>query len=283
LGGAPNNSKGSNVYENSFTASSVSAFGAAFGQAVGSGTPFPQAVANNKDLLVKSNVAYVKPEQQKAFELGYKGLIAEKLLIDVNYYYSTYTNFILNTVVIQPQDNVLSADGKINPVAAGDIPAGKIHAFQLYTNAPDKVSASGVGMGATYLIPRGYSVGTNLTISSFNIRNANPNNIAQYNTPKYSGNVTFANSNAYNGFGFNLNWHYQSAFDWYGTFNGVRPGRVDAYSLVDLQVNKKLPKINATLKIGASNLLNTQISQAYGSPTIGGIYYVGITFDNLLK
>jgi len=283
LGGAPNNSKGLNVYENSFTASSVSAFGAAFGQAVGSGTPFPQAVANNKDLLVKSNVAYVKPEQQKAFELGYKGLIAEKLLIDVNYYYSTYTNFILNTVVIQPQDNVLGADGKINPVAAGDIPAGKIHAFQLYTNAPDKVSASGVGLGATYLIPRGYSVGTNLTISSFNIQNANPNNIAQYNTPKYSGNVTFANSNAYNGFGFNLNWHYQSAFDWYGTFNGVRPGRVDAYSLVDLQVNKKLPKINATLKIGASNLLNTQISQAYGSPTIGGIYYVGITFDNLLK
>ncbi|MEO6632304.1 MAG: hypothetical protein ABIN13_11295 [Mucilaginibacter sp.] len=42
-----------------------------------------------------------------------------------------------------------------------------------------------------------------------------------------------------------------------------------------------MPKINATLKIGASNLLNTQISQAYGSPTIGGIYYAGITFDNL--
>jgi iron complex outermembrane receptor protein len=283
LGGAPNNSKGLNVYENSFTASSVSAFGAAFGAAVAGGTPFPQAVAQNKDLLVKSNVAYVKPEQQKAFELGYKGLIADKLLVDVNYYYSSYTNFILNTVVIQPQDNIIGSDGKINPLAASDIPGGKIHAFQLYTNAPDKVSASGVGIGATYLIPKGYAIGGNLTISSFNIQNANPNNIAEYNTPKYSGNVTFANSNAYNGFGFNVNWHYQSAFDWYGTFNGTRPGRVDAYSLVDLQVNKKLPKANATIKIGASNLFNNQISQAYGSPIIGGIYYVGIIFDNLLK
>jgi iron complex outermembrane receptor protein len=113
LGGAPKNSAGLNVYENSFTASSVSAFGAAFGAAVAGGTPFPQAVEQNKSLLQKSNVAYIKPEQQKAFELGYKGLIMDKLLVDVNYYYSSYTNFILNTVVIQPQDQILGADGKV--------------------------------------------------------------------------------------------------------------------------------------------------------------------------
>jgi iron complex outermembrane receptor protein len=102
LGGAPNNSKGLNVYENSYTSASVNAFGAAVGAAIGAGTPPPTAIAANKDLLVKSNVAYIKPEQQKAFELGYKGVINEKLLVDVNYYHSSYTDFILNTVVIQP-------------------------------------------------------------------------------------------------------------------------------------------------------------------------------------
>ena len=283
LGGVPNNSKGMNVYENSFTASSVSAFGAAFGAAVGSGTPFAKAVGDNKESLKKSNVAYIKPEQQKAFEVGYKGLYANKLLIDVNWYYSSYTNFLLNTVVIQPQNNVYGADGKINFDAAADILNGKVHAFQLYTNSTDKVSAQGASLGLTYMLQKGYTAGGNITYASFNLQEANPNNIAAFNTPKYTTNVTFGNSNAYRGFGFNLAWHWQDAFDWYGTFNGTRPGRISAYSLVDLQLNKKVPKAKSTVKIGASNLLNNKVYQAYGSPAIGAIYYVSLTFDELFK
>lgn len=283
LGGAPKNSAGLNVYENSFTASSVSAFGAAFGAAVAGGTPFPQAVEQNKGLLQKSNVAYIKPEQQKAFELGYKGLIMDKLLVDVNYYYSSYTNFILNTVVIQPQDQILGADGKVTTASASDIPGGKVHAFQLYTNAPDKVSAQGASAGLTYLFDKGYALGANATLSTFNLRNANPNNIAAFNTPKWATNTTFGNSNFANNFGFNLAWHWQSAFDWYGTFNGTRPGRVDAYSMVDAQISKKLPKFKSTVKLGGSNIFNQHIYQSYGSPAIGAIYYVSIVFDDLLK
>lgn len=283
LGGVPNNSKGMNVYENSFTASSVGAFGQAFGAAMGAGQSFPQAVAENKDLLQKSNVAYIKPEQQKAFEVGYKGLFGNRLLLDVNYYYSSYTDFILNTVVIQPQNSVYGADGNINFDAAADILNGNIHAFQLYTNAPDKVSAQGAGLGLTYTMQGGYTAGGNLTWSDFNLRNANPNNIADFNTPEWSGNVTFGNSNAYKGFGFNVAWHWQDAFDWYGTFNGLGPGRIPAYSIVDLQVNKKLPKVKTMVKLGASNLFNHQVYQAYGSPAVGAIYYVSLLFDDLLK
>ena len=283
LGGVPNNSKGMNVYENSFTASSVSAFGSAFGAAVGGGTPFPKAVNDNKQLLQKSNVAYIKPEQQKAFEVGYKGLLGNKLLIDASYYYSSYTDFILNTVVIQPQNNVYGTDAKINFDAAADILNGKVHAFQLYTNSPDKVSAQGASLGVTYMLQKGYTIGGNITYASFNLQEANPNNIAAFNTPQYTTNVTFGNSNAYKGFGFNLAWHWQDAFNWYGTFNATRPGPINAYSLVDVQLNKKLPDAKSTIKIGASNLLNNKIYQAYGSPSIGAIYYVSLTFDELFK
>jgi outer membrane receptor protein involved in Fe transport len=271
------------VYQNSFTASSVGAFGAAFGAASAGGTPFEQAVSENKELLQKSNVAYIKPEQQKAFEVGYKGLFGNKLLVDINYYYSSYTDFILNTVVIQPQDEILNSDGTINFAAASDILSGDVHAYQLYTNAPDKVSSQGISLGLNYSFDKGYNLGGNTTWSSFNLRNANPNNIAQFNTPKYSGNVTFGNSNFYKGFGFDLAWHWQSAFDWYGTFNGMIPGRINAYSLVDLQFNKKLPKIHTTIKLGSSNLFNNRVYQTYGSPAVGAIYYVGLTFDDLLK
>ncbi len=86
-----------------------------------------------------------------------------------------------------------------------------------------------------------------------------------------------------NDFGFNASWHWQSAFDWYGTFNGTRPGRVDAYSVFDAQVSKRLPKIKSTIKLGGSNIFNKHIYQSYGSPAIGAIYYVSIVFDDLLK
>lgn len=283
LGGAPNNSAGLNVYENSFTAASVNVFGPAVGAAIGSGTPPPVAINQNKDLLVKSNVAYIKPEQQKAFEVGYKGLINEKLLVDLNYYYSSYTDFILNTVVLRPTSPVLGADGKINPAAAAEVAARTVSAFQLYTNAQDKVSAQGVSFGLTYLLNGGYVLGGNATWSDFNLGSANINNIAQFNTPKYSTNATFGNANLGGNFGFNVAWHWQSAFDWYGTFNGVRPGRINAYSMVDAQINKKIPSVNTTIKLGGSNILNKYVSQSYGSPAVGAIYYVSLVFDNPLK
>ena len=283
LGGAPSNSSGMNVYENSFTAASVSAYGAAFGAAVGSGTPFPVAVESNKNLLKKSNVPYIKPERQQAFEIGYKGMLNKNLVLDVNYYYSMYTDFILNTVVIRPESTILNPDGTISTASATDIVTNKASAFQLYTNASDKVSSQGAGVGLTYQSNKGYMLGGNLTWASFNLRDANASNVAAFNTPEWSTNLTFGNSDVKNGFGFNLAWHWQDAFDWYGTFNGTRPGRISAYSLIDIQVNKKLPNIHSTIKLGASNVLNNQVYTTYGSPSIGAIWYVSYVFDSLFK
>jgi hypothetical protein len=133
------------------------------------------------------------------------------------------------------------------------------------------------------MLNRGYTLGGNLTWSSFDLKDANPNNIAAFNTPKYASNVTFGNSNAFHNFGFNIAWHWQDAFDWYGTFNGMRPGRIDAYSLVDVQLNKKLADGKTMLKLGASNIFNNRIYQAYGSPAIGALYYASVLVDGLFK
>jgi len=52
---------------------------------------------------------------------------------------------------------------------------------------------------------------------------------------------------------------------------------------VDAQVSYKVLPMKSIIKIGANNIFNTQVYQAYGSPSIGAIYYVGITFDELLR
>ncbi|HEY9049274.1 MAG TPA: TonB-dependent receptor [Ohtaekwangia sp.] len=283
LGGVPDNSKGMTVYQNSFTSASLGPFFGAFQQAVQQGASPQDAIMQVKDLLVKSNVAYIKPERVKVFEVGYKGLLSNNLVVDVNYYYSRYTDFLLNQVVMEPQSPVLGADGKINPQAAMDLLNGDSHLYQLYTNASDVVTAQGATAGITYMLPRSYTISANGTLATFDIRDANPNNVPGFNTPKYKTAVTFGNSKITDNIGFNIAWRWQDAYDWYGTFNQMRPGRIQAFSIVDAQVNYKILPMKSMIKLGASNLFNKQVYQAYGSPAIGAIYYISVTFDELLR
>ncbi len=282
LGGAPANSKGLNVYENSFTASSVGQFGAAFAISSGNGESQQQAIETNKHLLVKSNVAYIAPEKQNAVEVGYKGLINNRLSIDINYYYSRYSNFILNAVVVRPTNTIIE-NGATSSAAAADLLNGGSQNFQLYTNATEKASGQGATLGLNYSLNKGFTVGGNVTWSSFILGKADIKKVAPFNTPEWSTNLTIGNTNVYKNFGFNVAWHWQDDFLWYGPFNGMRPGPISAYSLVDLQINKKLPLANAMIKIGASNVLNNRVYTTFGSPAIGGIYYISFTIDDLLK
>ena len=283
LGGVPDNSIGMTVYQNSFTSASLGPFFGTLQQAMQQGATPQEALMQAKDLLVKCNVEYIKPERVKAFEVGYKGLINNNLVVDVNYYFSSYTDFLLNQVVIEPQSPVLAPDGSINPQAAVDLLNGDSHLYQLYTNAADVVTAQGATLGITYALPKNYSVSANGTLATFDIRDANPNNVPGFNTPKYKTAITFGNSKVTENIGFNVAWRWQDAYDWYGTFNQMIAGRIEAYSVVDAQVSYKLLPIKSMMKIGASNLFNNQVYQAYGSPSIGGIYYVSLTFDQLLR
>ncbi len=283
LGGAPANSVGTGAYDNSFTAASVGAFASGFSADLAKGVAFPTAVANNKDKLVKSNVAYIKPEQTKGFEFGYKGLFGDKLLVDVNYYHSSYNNFLINQVVIKPKNSQVLANGAINIAAAQEILGGSTQAYQLYTNAADKVAAQGATLGLTYFLPQNYRLGFNTTWSDFSILDANPNNIPAFNTPKWKTNLTVGNAKLTENLGFNVAWHWQSSFDWYSTFNENRPGTIPAYSVIDAQVSYRVPSIKTTVKLGGNNIGNTYISQAFGSPGVGALYYVSLVFDELFR
>lgn len=283
LGGVPANSEGMTVYQNSFTTASLGPFFGAFQQAMQEGASPQDAVMLAKDLLVKSNVEYIKPERVKVFEIGYKGMLNNNLVIDINYYFSSYTDFLLNQVVMEPQSPVLAPDGSINPEAAMDLLNGDSHLYQLYTNASDVVTAQGATLGLTYSMPKNYRIGANVTLATFDIKDANPNNVPGFNTPKYKTALTFGNSRVTDNIGFNIAWRWQDTYEWYGTFNQMRPGTIEAFSIVDAQVSYKVLPIKSMIKLGANNLFNNQVYQAYGSPSIGAIYYISLTFDQLLR
>ena len=78
-GGTSVNITGLNAYNNSYTAASVAALTA----------------TGNPALLKKTNLAFVKPEEVKAIELGYRSFIQD-MSVDINGYYNVYNNFIGN-------------------------------------------------------------------------------------------------------------------------------------------------------------------------------------------
>ena len=282
LGGAPANSRGLGVYENSYTGQSATNFNQAVTAAINSGISRERAIVQNKQLLVKSMVAYLQPERQSAFELGYRSLIAQCLMIDLNYYHSYFQDFFVNTIVVKPNAPV-NHEGSIGTQAATEVFDQTAKSYQLYTNSSEKVAAEGFGAGLKYLYQGGYELNVNTTFSLFRPGKANINNIAPFNTPQVSANLVFSRVAKEEGFGFAIAWHYQSAFDWYGTLNRLRPGRIEAYSLVDAQVSRKFTRHGLNVKLGGSNVLNKQICQTFGSPTIGAVYYVSFLFDSLLK
>jgi outer membrane receptor protein involved in Fe transport len=283
LGGVPDNSRGMNVYENTFTSTSLGPFFEGFGMAVNNGSTPQEAIMAVKDLLVKSDVAYIKPERVQTFEIGYRALIAKMLLVDVNYYFSTYEDFILNQVVMQPESPVLGDDGNINPAAAEDLLNGNSHLYQLYTNTEERVTSQGAAVGITWLLPLKYSLDANVTWAEFNLLDASPEDIPAFNTPRFRTAVTFGNPALTKKLGFSLAWRWQEAFDWTGTFNQLRPGRIEAYSMVDAQLTYRLAPAKTQIKIGGNNILNNKVYQAYGSPSIGAVWFVSLLFDQFLN
>ncbi|MGI8636029.1 MAG: TonB-dependent receptor domain-containing protein, partial [Segetibacter sp.] len=217
----------------------------------------------NPALLVKQPFGEYKPESATSYEIGYKTLIGGKLLIDAYAYYTKYENFIGRITALQ------SSNGTIPGLLNYKI-------YSVSVNSTEKVNTEGWGLSAEYLLPRNFSISANAY--SDEIKNVPANFITYYNTPKYRVNVGFSNS----GFlykkrvGFAIQYRFQDAYYYENDFGA---GNVSAFHTLDAQVNFKMPAIKTMIKLGASNLTNHYYVTAFGSPSIGGLYYAALAYN----
>ena len=58
---------------------------------------------------------------------------------------------------------------------------------------------------------------------------------------------------------------------------------IPAFSTLDMQVSKKVAEIKSIIKVGGTNLGGVAYTTGWGNPLIGSMYYVSITFDELLN
>jgi len=233
---------------------------------------FDESLLDNENTL---NYQSVQPEQVQSFEVGYKSLINKKLMIDAVYYYNQYNNFITQQRVRKAQTN---PDGSPN---LGSLLQGNAdNTFQIYTNASQQITSQGAAIGVDYAIGNGYTVGSNYNWNVLNTENAEGQSfVFGFNTPEHKVNVKFGNRKLTDKIGFNVAYRWQSEFFWESSFGD---GVIPAFGTLDAQVSYKLP-FKTMLKVGGTNLTNDYYIQSFGAPNVGAIYYVSLTFDQLMN
>ncbi|MXV16208.1 TonB-dependent receptor [Hufsiella ginkgonis] len=206
-----------------------------------------------------------KPESVQSYEIGYKGLMKEKLLVDAYYYYNSYKDFLSTLILLQP---------------AGGTPAGLATAstYSTVVNNPDEVSSQGAALGLDYLAGGGYNITGNISYNELNDNNSSLN--SEFNTPKYRFNLGLGNRTLTKNLGFNVAYRWQDEYRWSSTFAA---GQVDAFGTVDAQVSYKIPFYKAVMKLGGSNILNKYYRTSYGNPSVGAVYYLSFTFDQFMR
>jgi len=223
------------------------------------------SATGNPAVLQQYTFTKFKPESVQAYEIGYKGLVTSKLLLDAYYYYNQYKNFISNQIFIQ------------NPTPGNPAGLANYRVFTTYVNNPAKVKTNGYAIGADYQL---YKFNLTGNVSYNKLTNSSNGLISQYNTPEYRYNLGVNSSNIYKNIGFNVQYRWQDQFLWESAFV---TGTVPAFGTVDAQVSYKITSAKCTLKVGGSNILNKYYFTSYGNPQIGAIYYVSLLFDQLLK
>jgi len=52
---------------------------------------------------------------------------------------------------------------------------------------------------------------------------------------------------------------------------------------MDAQLSYRFNNLKTILKLGGSNILNKRYITFYGGPALGAIYYISLTFDELMN
>ena len=223
-------------------------------------------------LLKTTVLAPIQPEQVKTIELGYRGILTNKVYMDAAVYYSIYTNFIGETRVVRPGGDAMAGEES----GLDAILSNSYQLYQMPVNANEQVSSYGSVIGLAYYFMQKYTATLNYTYSALNTSKLSDDIIPGFNTPKHKINAGLKGRKIYKDLGFATNFQWVDTYQWESTFGN---GTINSYRIIDLQLNYEIAKIHSTFRLGASNLLNEKRREAYGSPTIGRMIYTSWLFE----
>lgn len=238
-------------------------------------------------------------EKIRTWEVGYKTLISNKFYADAFYFASRYTDFIAAQNVFQ-----LQTPGG-GPAAL--LTSGSYRTLQVNFNNTNEIFVRGAGIGLEYGLGRGFTLSGNyayqnglitLRDARGNVRNdragvpvverkmSNPE-VAQlgrnfFISPEHRYNLSLANPRLTDRLGAAVTYRWTDRM-WVEQGNTQGDVFLPSWTSLDAQVSYRVPVLKSVVKLGGTNILNNYYAQGYGLARIGGLYYVSITFDELMR
>lgn len=254
---------GQNAYNNAYSIPSVQAF----------------AATGNPAELEIANINLVKPEQVKAFEVGYKGVLENGLVIDINGYYNMYNDFMSTSRVISPYYGSVGTDFSNPDVQLGlaALANGDRRVYQVYSNSSVDINSWGAGLGLSKKVYKDFELGANYNYAGFDFDQAkDPNFIAGFNTPEHRAKVYLGNDKLFKNFGFMINGRWWSEYDWQSSFGD---GTIPSTFVLDAQVSYEIPSLKSVIKLSGTNIGQNDYLQVIGAGRIGQIYMLSLTVN----
>ncbi|MBI3139425.1 MAG: TonB-dependent receptor [Sphingobacteriales bacterium] len=214
--------------------------------------------------LVRAEYKNVKPETVKSYEVGYKGIIGKKLMIDGYVYYSQYQDFLVSTAVVQSR-----AGNKYelySPFSSTNV--------SYVQNSSDKVKSIGWGIGLEYQLVKKYVLYGN--VFSDQLKDVDPSVVTFFNAPKYRFNIGLRNENVCHNIGFNVIYKWQDDNYYEGTFVS---GTLPHFGWLDAQVSYRPAGTKSIFRAGGTNIGNHYARTGFGSPSVGGLYYISYGYN----
>lgn len=231
----------------------------------------------NAALLKSANVNPIQPENVETIEAGYRGAIARGFYADITGYYSVYTNFIGSMRVYKLLgDAKVDEESGVNAISTHSEKVPTRRLYQVPVNATSKVPAWGITAGLAYYY-KSFTFTGNYTYSDLDTMKLSESGIIPgFNTPRHKFNLGVEGKQIWKGLGFGVTHRFiADKYRWQSTFGD---GDVPAYSIFDAQISYSLTYIKSVFRVGASNVFNSPVRTAYGSPAIGRLVYVSWSF-----
>jgi iron complex outermembrane recepter protein len=204
-----------------------------------------------------ANLETVVPEQVESYEFGYR-INQEKFNVDLNGYFSKYTNFLAGQNVVVPLQN------------------GGTQVFQVDGNTDEIVNTYGANLGINTKLFNKLKTGIVYEYNKMDYdAPANSDYEPGFNTPENRVKLNLSADKVIGKLNLGMNVRWNEEYYYESTFVDAM---VPENTVIDFQAN--YPLSNATvIKVGASNLFGKDYIQIPGSGMIGQVSYISLTYN----
>ncbi len=234
-------------------------------------------LAGNPDTgrLVRQDMAYLQPEQQRTAELGYRGLLRANLLFDISAHHTLYRQMITQETVYAARGTVHRGEGLpgVSDILAGNAP--RATAWRPFFNAGQALSTAGLGLSIAYQPLKQFTLYGNYAYITLS-RPAGA--FAGFNMPEHSFVVGLSGQQMINKIGFDAHYRWQDAFRWEDNFASAA---MPTLGVLNARISYALSRWKTTITASGTNLLGEDYRTHAGGPFVGRVFYLGLRYDGL--